>query len=105
MGVWLVRKDIENKRKDFLDSIDKYIEYIDSYSQYKEAERRNSRLIEKANFCVELLEEYDSIVKDLSNKGISTTLEYCKGYFRILIGGNYRYRKSVVCGKGTRHYY
>lgn len=98
MREWLSKEDLENKRQDYLKGIDPYTEYIESLAQYKSAVKRNEKLSNLASYCNNLIQGMEKAENELKVKGFEGKVEYSKGYFRTIINGVYRYKKSgVVC--------
>lgn len=99
MKEWLSRKDIEERREMYLGCIDQYTEYIESYSQYEQAIKSNKKYSKLASFCSSLLDDLDKTESELKVKGLEGKVEYSKGYFRTIINGVYKYKKSSVVYK------
>ncbi|MGV3076451.1 hypothetical protein ACEE21_15340 [Clostridium baratii] len=96
MREWLSMEDIEKKRLNYLKSIDPYVEYIESLAQYRLAVKRNKQLSDLVSYCSNLIEDMGKAEGELKVKGFEGKVEYSKGYFRTIINGVYRYKKSSV---------
>lgn len=92
---WYSRKEIEEKKNQYVDCIDKYTDYIESFEQKQQADNRNRELSRLINFCDEIIRQMDVLSDELKKKRIITQITYSKGYFRIE-RDKYYYKKVII---------
>ena len=96
MMEWKTIKDLEVLKERLKSNYNEFTQYIENYNQMQTARRNNDIIQKKITFINNIIEEFTSIEKELTNYAVKNTLRYNKGNYRIELNGNYKYRKSKV---------
>ena len=93
---WYSIEEVQSKRDNLVEQIDKYTEYIENYGQYKDAVANNSRIrggIKKIDRVID--EMIDIFVELTQKKELNVEVTYAKGIIRVECKGKMYYRKVI----------